>query len=106
MMTRQFEVQPPGNAQACEVGSGVVNVGSSYDSSTGSLPTPPPNHGSVNTTLTLGVAAAPNMAPQVHPTRAPAMVSPGRVTYEPCVPGNRPVPADPAQAEAKVPGRP
>src|ERR1700728_302782 len=106
MMIRQFAVQPPGSAQACEVGSGVVKVGSSYDSNTGSVPVPPPSHGSVKTTLTLGVAAAVGVEPQFQPTSASAMVAPGQVVYEPCVPGNGPVDVDPLQAEAKVPGRP
>src|ERR1700689_1284112 len=114
MMMRQFAVQPPGSAQACDVGSGVVNVGSSYDSNTGSLPVPPPNQGSVKATLALGVAAALAESaelPQFQPTSASAMVSPlpsalMQVVYEPWGPGNGPVDVAPVQAEAKVPDRP
>ncbi len=57
MTTRQTSVQPPGRAQACEVGSGVVKLGSSYEREIGSLPALALNQLSVNRTLTLGVAA-------------------------------------------------
>src|ERR1700676_1553999 len=116
MMTRQFAVQPPlapplGSAQLCAVGSGVVKVGSSYDSNTGSLPAPPPNQGSLKTTLTLGNAAAFAEVPQFQPVSASAIVSPlpsafRQVVYVPWVPGNGPVDVVPVQAEANRPVRP
>src|SRR3984957_19053485 len=114
MVTRQFAGQPPGSAQVCAVGSGVVKVGSSYDNNTGSLPAPPPNHGSLKITLTLGVAAAiAELAalPQFHPVSASAIVSPlpsafRQVVYAPCVPGNGPVDVAPVHAEANSAARP